>query len=86
MRKAGGGALRVIVHVPGARAIARRLLARHPALKQKLVDVALARYVKKEGEEQAAGETTVPGQPAQVLSRSTREALTLIKAYRKQGR
>ncbi len=84
--KAGGGALRVIVHVPGTRAIARRLLARHPALKEKLVDVVSKRYEEREGKGQATGDAPVSGQPTQVLSRSAREALTLIKAYRKQGR
>lgn len=86
VRKAGSGALRVIVHVPGVRAIARRLLARHPALKQKLVDVISMQSVEREETGQATGDASVSGQPTQVLSRSTKEALTLIKVYRKQSR
>jgi FkbM family methyltransferase len=86
VRNAGGGLLRVIAHVPGTRAIARRLLARHPALKEKLLSVIFARSVEREETGPATGDAPVSGQPTQVLSRSTREALTLIKAYRKQGR
>lgn len=88
LRKAGGGLLRVMMHIPGTRAIARRLLARHPALKATLISVIFTRSVEREETGQATGDTSasVSGQPTQVLSRSTREALTLIKAYRKQGR
>ncbi|CAM5235496.1 FkbM family methyltransferase [Rhodanobacter lindaniclasticus] len=81
---AGGGALRVILHVPGIRAIARRLLAHHPALREKLIGLVSSASVQGGG--QATGEMPVSGQPTQVPSRSTKEALALIKAYRKQGR
>lgn len=86
-RGASGGILRVIAHIPGARAVGRRLLAGHPVVKGRLVGIMLQRSGEIPGEAgQAAGEASVPDQPTEVLSRSAREALALIKGYRNQGR
>lgn len=83
----GSVILHVIARIPGARAVGRRLLVGHPAVKERLVRIMLRRSVEIPGEAgQVAEKAPVPSQPAVALSRSAREALVLIKRYRNQDR